>query len=152
MKVKIEIKSTIQFLGIGSSELTNFYDERDYDYFILRDIEVIANGEDITKKKGKYVMVEDMIGDRIRDNYETPALVKQLTDDAHLHAEVELDVEDFDPKKLQLRKCVYEFNEVPYAIDGHHILYDGELIELSGEYNYRYEENDVDEDMSFEIE
>ena len=140
------------FLGVGDPDTSNFYNECYYDYFILGDITVYANGEDITKKKGKYVIVENMMGDWIREHYEMPALVKQLTDNAKLSATVELDVEEFDPKKLQLRKCIYEFTEVPYAIDGHHILYDGELIDLEGAYEYRYEENDVDQDMSFEID
>lgn len=149
---KIEINANIMLLGIGDPESNNFIDECYYDYFILGDLTVYANDDDITKKKGKYVIVENMIGDWIREQYDTPALVKQITNDAMLRAEAELDVDEFDPKKLQLRKCTYELDEVPYAIDAHHILYDGELIRLKGMYDYIYEENDIDEDMSFEVE
>lgn len=152
MKVKIEIDANIMLLGVGEPESKDFYDECYYDFFILGSITVYANGENITKKKGKYVIVENMITDWIKEKYDTPALVKQLTDNAKIHTEVEIDVDEFDPKKLQLRKSTYELQEVPYAIDGHHILYDGELIELEVMYDYRYSIDDTYEDLSFVIE
>ena len=152
MKVKIEIDANIMLLGVGEPDSKEFYDECYYDFFILGSITVYANGENITKKKGKYVIVENMITDWIKEKYDTPALVKQLTDNAKIHTEVEIDVDEFDPKKLQLRKSTYELEEVPYAIDGHHILYDGELIELEVMYDYRYSIDDIYEDLSFVIE
>ena len=153
MKVKIEIDATIMYCEYCNvnyadewSEYCNWY------YYILKDINVLANGEDITKKKGKYVMVENLVRNAVTGlDHDLPIEFRPLCE-AGYSGRVELDVDNFDPKKLQLRKCTYEFDNIPYAIDAYHILYDGELIEIENDYSWGYIEDEVDEDLFFEID
>lgn len=44
---KIDIDANIMFLGVGDPDTNNFYNECYYDYYILGDIMVLADGEDI---------------------------------------------------------------------------------------------------------
>ena len=162
MKVKIEINAKVMFCEYASKEaisqeiLSNYVDdlskgmsiEQIYDefnegvwgaicydyYYILSDIEVLANGEDITKQKGKYIMVDDLVRRELcTDEMPYPIEFRFIRPMNCYNGWVELDVEEFDPKKLHLRKCVYEFPDIPYAIDAMHIIYDDELIELDTE-------------------
>lgn len=107
-------------------------------FYLLSDIEVLANGEDITKKKGKYVMVENLVRSQLYTDSQPYPIEFRFIRTVDYSGSIELDVEDFDPKKLQLRKCTYEFDDIPYAIDAMNIIYDGELKELDVEEMFDY--------------
>jgi hypothetical protein len=104
-----------------------------YSGFIFEKIEkVTANGEDITKTKGKYLMVPNMIREQwsLGEDHEFPVEVRPVrTIDFDVECEVECD--DFKPDKVQLRKSTYEFNFIPFAIDTTKIMYDGKEVETS---------------------
>lgn len=94
---------------------------------------------DITKKKGKYILVNDYFSGDCKlkapfyysqrnycNIYETFCI--ELQDD-----------EEFDPKKFQLIKSDYELSFLPYAIITSCAVYDGKLIsaDTSEGYNDR---------------
>ena len=80
---------------------------------------------DITKKKGKYVMVDNYFSDYL--NLKCPIWVEQINHcDISNTYMIELeDDEEFDPKKLQLIKSDYEVKFLPYGIITSLIMYDG---------------------------
>ena len=137
--MKIEIKGTAIYCQYASiqrmqEEEAEFWDIY-YDYFFIESgIQVLADGEDITKKKGKYVMVPDLIKNQIACDDQPFPVEFRIVHDVDYYGWVELEVDDFDPKKLQLRKNTYELPMIPYSIDGYTILYDGKEIQLNTEY------------------
>lgn len=156
--MKIEIKGTAIYCQYASIQRMQ-EEEEDfwgiyYDYFYIESgIQVLADGEDITKKKGKYVMVPDLIKNQIVCDDQPFPVEFRIVHDVEYYGWVELDVEDFDPKKLQLRKNTYEFEMIPYSIDGYTILYDGKEIQLNTEYMDDYCDRwGYGEDNSFTIE
>jgi len=161
MKVKIEINAKAMFCEYASKKVIREYiDENyeeilndgisydeiydkenegiwssiDYDYFyIMSDIEVLANGDDITKKKGKYIIVDDLVHSELCTSDMPYPIEFRPIRSVGYYGWVELDVEEFDPKKLHMRKSTYEHDEIPYAIDAMFIVYDDKLIELDTE-------------------
>ena len=140
----MEETTKILLKGTGSNiRLEYYYDpnKKDwdsdcniYDYnIILSNVEVFANGEDITKKKGKYIKTYPFTKDIVEGFKCDPKSDNMLYrkadngDDWDFEFEFEIPVspQDFDPKKLQLIKSDYEFAEVPYAILADKIVYDG---------------------------
>lgn len=158
MKVKIEITGKMMLCEYASKEvlMTEAKDDLDtgeeYDtaiecawagvnyvyFYLLSDICVTANGEDITKKKGKYVMIDDLVRSELATDSQPYPIEFRFIRTVDYFGEIELDVDDFDPKKLQLRKSTYEFDDIPYAIDAMFILYDGELKELNVDEMWDY--------------
>lgn len=125
--VTIKIKGTGPILYIADSD-----DENVLEYnAIMQGIEVYANDEDITKKKGKYIkgrfITEDMKKVFGEDFENEDILYKCVSSLPEFTKEYELPIEisDFDPKKLQLKKSDYEFSEFPYLIMTDEIIYDG---------------------------
>lgn len=123
--MKITIKGNGRIIRLGG-----FDDDEILEYnAILSDIEVFADGEDITKKKGKYiksyVFRDDLsnIGEDISEKNCIASFKNQIP----FETEFELPVskEEFDPKKLQLIKSDYEFIDIPYCIMTDRIIYDG---------------------------
>lgn len=158
MKVKIEITGKMMFCEYASEEVLMAEAKDDLDtgekydtaiecawssvnyvyFYLLSDICVTANGEDITKKKGKYVMVDDLVRSELATDDQPYPIEFRFVRTVDYFGEIELDVEDFDPKKLQLRKSTYEFDKIPYAIDAMYIIYDGELMRLDTDEMYDY--------------
>ena len=109
--------------------------------FALEDIQVLyTEGEvpvsnvddngaiDITKEKGKYLLVNDLFSNHYQFN--APFYVEQFNYcglQEHFVIELE-DDEEFDPKKLQLIKSDYELEFLPFAISMGVVLYNGKLI------------------------
>ena len=150
-----ENKTIITLKGTGSNiRLEYYYDptnkewDSDYDLYsyniILSNVEVFANGEDITKKKGKYIKTYPFTKD-IVEGFECDPEAKNMLyrkadndDDWDFEFEFEIPVspQEFDPKKLQLIKSDYEFNEVPYAILADVIIYDGKEYRTEDDFDY----------------
>lgn len=83
---------------------------------------------DITKQKGKYVLVNDYFSGFKR--MIKPFWVQQVNECRICELfRIELnDDEEFDPKKLQLIKSDYELQILPFAIVSDLIMYDGKYI------------------------
>lgn len=118
--------------------------------FILEDVEVLytENEEpvwdvdsegavDITKKKGKYLLLNDLF----KENYEleSPFYVRQINYcDINECFMIELeDDEEFDSKKLQLIKSDYEVEFLPFGISGTKVVYDSKVITCYESEGYR---------------
>lgn len=121
---------------------------------ILEDVKVVLDDEiDITKQKGKYIKDKSWIKDHCLLTDEPPYYFRIMEDTFEFEYNFDLDVEDFDPKKLQLIKSDYELPFLPYGIVTDAIFYDGEGIdcreedqETNLEYgftSYRIEEVDT---------
>lgn len=122
--------------------------------FILEDVEVfytegsepvwdIEDGIDITKTKGKYLLINDLFSERCK--LKSPFWVEQtnycVINEAFM---IELeDDEEFDPKKLQLIKSDYEVQFLPFGISVYAVVYNGKLIymEPTDGYNVRAFDN-----------
>lgn len=83
-----------------------------------------AAGDDITKKKGKYITSDFMHQEMKHHDFDIPAC-KASCSDFEFEVEFELPDEDFNPKEIHLLKSDYEFNEIPYAILTHALIYKG---------------------------
>ena len=96
---------------------------------ILEDVKVVLDDEiDITKQKGKYIKDKSWIKDHCLLTEEPPYYFRIMEDTFDFEYNFDLDVEDFDPKKLQLIKSDYELEFLPYGIVTDAIMYDGEPI------------------------
>ena len=127
--------------------------------FILEDVEVfytegsepvwnIEDGIDITKKKGKYLLINDLLSERCK--LKSPFYVDQINycviNEAFM---IELeDDEEFDPKKLQLIKSDYEVQFLPFGITTYAVVYNGKIVycEPNDGYNVKHFEQFVYED------
>ena len=110
-------------------DLQVLYSEDDHVYDVDDDGAV-----DITKKKGKYILVNDYFSDC---DLKTPFYVKQI-DYRTIYEEFWINLEDdeeFDPKKLQLIKSDYELEFLPFGILPFYLVYNGELIASDSEYD-----------------
>lgn len=98
---------------------------------------------DITKQKGKYVLVSDYFSAFKRKTQ--PFWVHQVNEcDIWELFCIELnDDEEFDPKKLQLIKSEYELQILPYAIASDLIMYDGRLYCCSAKDGYLADDWDM---------
>lgn len=104
-----------------------------YEYpLILEGVELVqyvgdCEWEDITKKKGKYVkgkIIHEQIKDELGDE-----ILLDFSGEQDFEYEFEIEHEgEFNPKLIQLLKSDYEFEDIPYAILGNVILYDGQRI------------------------
>lgn len=123
--------------------------------YLLSDIEVLADDEDITKQKGKYFidknMLQNMLYNSMIDESDQNNIDFWLVDQIYYRGHVELDVEDFNPAKLQLIKSTHEFDEIPYAIDAYCIIYDGKRYNLTIDY-FNWGPVNVNELTKFVIE
>ena len=86
-------------------------------------------GEDITKKKGKYVKRDDVF----KNDYKlrVPFYVMPYNMRAYIENTFCIELEDdeeFDPKQLQLIKSDYEVEFLPYGIVTDEVLYKGNRI------------------------
>ncbi len=136
--MKIELKGLAMFCQYASVERMHEEEEDfwsiNYDlFYLVENIQIFADGEDITKQKGKYIVIPDLIHQEIFVADHPFPVEFRIVHDVDFSATIDLDVEDFDPKKLQLRKSVYELQEIPFAIDATHIVYDGKLYDLDFE-------------------
>ena len=90
---------------------------------------------DITKNKGKYILVNDFFSDSY--DLKLPFYVRQI-DYRTIYEEFWINLEDdeeFDPKKLQLIKSDYELEFLPYGIMPFYLVYDGKLVVSDSEYD-----------------
>lgn len=106
--------------------------------------EGFEEGEDITKKKGKYIKRDDVL----KKDYKLSAPFYVMPYNMRAYIEntfcIELeDGEEFDPKKLQLIKSDYEVEFLPYGIVSDTIVYDGKEILLDNECEYRDKRDDA---------
>lgn len=97
----------------------------------------VNNGENLVKKKGKYIKTKEFFHNLWSDESDHPLPVEVHTrtfSGDYPQYEIELeDDEEFDIKKLQLVKSDYEFDQCPYWIIADYIMYDGRQInECSG--------------------
>lgn len=86
-------------------------------------------GEDITKKKGKYIKRDDVF----KNDYKlrAPFYVMPYNMGAYIENTFCIELEDdeeFDPKQLQLIKSDYEVEFLPYGIVTDEVLYKGNRI------------------------
>ena len=92
---------------------------------------------DITKKKGKYLLLNDLF----KESYKlvSPFYGIQINNcDIAECFMIELqDDEEFDPKKLQLVKSDYEVEFLPFGISAQEIVYDGKVISCYESEGYR---------------
>lgn len=150
----MEEKTIIKLYGTGSNvkicyyENLNdiedgFYDDCSDFNVIFNNISVLANGQEITKSKGKYVNCypfSEEVVNRFKLEPTSEHIVFRMADvdDWEFDFEFELPIgpKDFDPKKLQLIKSDYECREIPYAILADAILYDGKLYWTDDDYDY----------------
>lgn len=97
----------------------------------------VNNGENLVKKKGKYIKTKEFFHNLWSDESDHPLPVEVHTrtfSGDYPQYEIELEDDDeFDIKKLQLVKSDYEFDQCPYWIIADYIMYDGRQInECSG--------------------
>lgn len=129
--------------------------------FILEDVEVLytegaepvwdiddEGAVDITKKKGKYLLINDLFSERCK--LKSPFYVDQ-TNYCNIMESFMIELEDdeeFDPKKLQLIKSDYEVQFLPFGISVYAVVYDGKLVYVdpSDGYNVKHFEQFVYED------
>lgn len=86
-------------------------------------------GEDITKKKGKYVKRDDVFKKDCK--LRVPFYVMPFNMRAYIENTFCIELEDdeeFDPKQLQLIKSDYEVEFLPYGIVTDEVLYKGNRI------------------------
>lgn len=139
--MNIELSGTAMFCQYASiprmkEEEAEFWDIY-YDlFYLVSDVKVLANGEDITKQKGKYLIVDDVVKNQIGLEDHPLPIEFRFVREVDFSAELDLDVDDFDPKKLQLRKSIYELQNIPFAIDALNISYDGKIYQLDYEDEY----------------
>lgn len=125
--VNIKVRGIGPILHITDSEEENI---REYDA-LIQDVEVFADDEDITKKKGKYIkdkFITKDLKETFGEYFENGDMIyKCMSSLPRFEKEYELPIEkeDFDPKKLQLMKSDYEFSDFPYLILTDKIIYDG---------------------------
>lgn len=100
----------------------------------------VNNGENLVKKKGKYIKTKEFFHDLWSDESDHPLPVEVHTktfSSYNPQYEIELeDDEEFDIKKLQLVKSDYEFDQYPYWIIADYIMYDGRQIYECGGIDY----------------
>lgn len=110
----------------------------------LEDVEVYVGddpneeGEDITKKKGKYLKTKEYFSKVL--GLKAPFYVRCINIGCEVTGvyEIELqDDEEFDPKKLQLLKSDYELLFIPYGIIMDYVYYDGKKIVNEVDTEYR---------------
>lgn len=111
-------------------EFEDILDGDIYDFpYLTRITEITADGEDIQKKKGKYINTPTFFKDEW--GITAPCYVQSSCRTTLFEVTYEIELEDdeeFDPKKLQLIKSNYEFEFLPYAIVLPFIMYDGKKI------------------------
>ena len=126
-----------------------------YSGFIFEKIDkVTANDEDITKTKGKYLMVPNMIREQwsLGEDHEFPVEVRPIRT-IDFSVDCNLKCENFKPDKVQLRKSTYEFDFIPFAIDTTKIMYDGKEIETDmDEWSDFYDRWGYGEDQAVIVE
>ena len=135
--VKITLKGTTSKL----LRMFNTPDDSDdlvEEPFIISGVKIIINNgdeeEDITKQKGKYIKtksyIKNIFNDRLHcdDNnrYIEVPIYTEL-DEVEFHFVLEdIDINHFNPEKLQLFKSDYEIEELPFGIIATQISYDGD--------------------------
>lgn len=96
---------------------------------ILEGVALEVDGEDITKKKGKYLKQKFVHSCMTPD---TSGTVEYLVLDKRFDFEFTFDIpvedDEFNPKLIQLIKSDYEVEDLPYYIVTDKILYDGKEI------------------------
>lgn len=132
-QTQIKMKHTITLTGRGIiiGTINDPEDNGDIIEYamILEDVKVVLDDEiDITKQKGKYIKDKSWIKDHCLLTEEPPYYFRIMEDTFDFEYNFDLDVEDFDPKKLQLIKSDYELEFLPYGIVSDAIMYDGEPI------------------------
>lgn len=126
--------------GYIIASICNEEDEGDMVEFaaIQSDIEVFANGKDITKEKGKYVIDNNYIKDNyLVERWEDADYFRLMEKTFRFEFRYNIDIpeEEFDPKKLQLIKTTYELSFLPYGIM-QDILYDGDHGNVDDDDDY----------------
>lgn len=127
--MKITVKGDGIIVAINDYECPEDYYELP---FILKGVTVIADGEDITKKKGKY-LTSKYVHDLCAKDGTTIKSAEICDYSKEFVAEFDIPVEDFDPKKLQLIKSDYEFAGMPYGILASTVVYDGKEYDSPSE-------------------
>lgn len=113
-----------------------------YEFGVIQSDVLVLNGEeDITKKKGKYLKSKNILIDKYfkpisgdSDTYFVRAINEDFDFEVKFHIDIE--PEEFDPKKLQLIKSDYEIDLLPYAIIMDVIMYDGKEIKVIQDIEY----------------
>ncbi|MCH5234912.1 MAG: hypothetical protein J1E16_06430 [Muribaculaceae bacterium] len=121
--MKVTVKGLGRIVMLGEVEDD---DMREYNV-IISGVEVFADSEDITKKKGKYIK-SSPFANAMKDMGVSPySILCQMSSKDNIEIETEFEIpvskEEFDPKKLQLIKSDYEFLEIPYCIMTDRIIY-----------------------------
>lgn len=127
--MKITVKGEGIILAINDYEYSDDYYELP---FIIKGVVVLADGEDITKKKGKY-LTSRYVHDLVAKDGATITSASICDYSKDFVAEFDIPVEDFDPKKLQLIKSDYEFADMPYGILASTVVYDGKEYDTDSE-------------------
>ena len=142
-KVTITIEGTIQICEYAST-YKEFYDTfyMTLGWHTVDALYVDGNEEEnLIKKKGKYVKVDDYFHDLFSEEGDHPLPVEVHLRETHggdrFSYTIELaDDEAFDIKKVQLVKSDREIECCPYFILAQHILYDGKEIKVNEEDEY----------------
>lgn len=137
------MKTKVKLLGKGYPIQCDSLDRETcfYEYpLIFEGVELVqyvgdCEWEDITKKKGKYVkgkIIHEQIKDELGDE-----ILLDFARNRDFEYEFEIEHEgEFNPKLIQLLKSDYEFEDIPYAILGNVILYDGQRVStITEEYD-----------------
>lgn len=127
--MKITVKGEGIILAINDYDYSDDYYELP---FIIKGVVVLADGEDITKKKGKY-LTSRYVHDLVAKDGATITSASICDYSKDFVAEFDIPVEDFDPKKLQLIKSDYEFAGMPYGILASTVVYDGKEYDTDSE-------------------
>ena len=125
--------------GYIIESICNEEDEGDMIEFaaIQKVIKVLANGKDITKEIGEYVIDNNYIKDCYRvERWEDADYFRMYNQTFRFEFRYNIDIpeEEFDPKKLQLIKT-YELSFLPYGIM-QDILYDGSQRNVDDDDDY----------------
>lgn len=97
---------------------------------ILEGVALEVDGEDITKKKGKYLKQKFVHSYMTPDTSGTVEfLIVNKTFDFEFTFDIPVEDDEFNPKLIQLIKSDYEIEGIPYYIVTDKILYDGKEVD-----------------------